>query len=128
MRGTILYKPVVPVRPAARYIGGKKQLAKTIIGLIAKIPHETYAAPFGAEGRNHQRSDRRRCNLFPNPAAALRAVHGYAALAVYRPPGVRTAQSFRPVDLDRSGAGRAVPVFAANRFRRKSGRPKLRRR
>jgi len=50
MRGTILYKPVVPVRPAARYIGGKKQLAKTIIGLIAKIPHETYAEPFVGMG------------------------------------------------------------------------------
>src|SRR5215211_818345 len=50
MRGTILYKPVVPVRPAARCIGGKKQLAKTIIGLIAKIPHETYAEPFVGMG------------------------------------------------------------------------------
>jgi DNA adenine methylase len=41
---------VEPVRPAAGYIGGKKQLARTIIERIEKIPHETYAEPFVGMG------------------------------------------------------------------------------
>lgn len=36
--------------PAAGYIGGKRQLAKTIIACIEKIPHETYAEPFVGMG------------------------------------------------------------------------------
>jgi DNA adenine methylase len=32
---------VQPARPAAGYIGGKKQLAADIIELIERIPHET---------------------------------------------------------------------------------------
>ncbi|MFH0303213.1 DNA adenine methylase [Bradyrhizobium sp. 31Argb] len=46
----VLYRPVAPVRPAAGYIGGKKQLAKTIIECIDRIPHETYAEPFVGMG------------------------------------------------------------------------------
>lgn len=46
MRSEVLYRPVEPVKPAAGYIGGKKQLAKTIIACIDKVPHETYAEPF----------------------------------------------------------------------------------
>jgi DNA adenine methylase len=38
------------VRPAAGYIGGKKQLAKDVIACIDKIPHETYAEPFVGMG------------------------------------------------------------------------------
>jgi DNA adenine methylase len=38
------------VKPAAGYIGGKKQLAKAIIACIEKIPHETYAEPFVGMG------------------------------------------------------------------------------
>jgi DNA adenine methylase len=41
---------VEPVRPAAGYIGGKKQLARTIIERIEAIPHETYAEPFVGMG------------------------------------------------------------------------------
>ncbi len=41
---------MTPVRPAAGYIGGKKQLAKTIIACIERIPHETYAEPFVGMG------------------------------------------------------------------------------
>ena len=38
------------MRPAAGYLGGKKQLAKTIIASIEKIPHDTYAEPFVGMG------------------------------------------------------------------------------
>lgn len=46
----VLYRSVAPARPAAGYIGGKKQLAKTIIECIDRIPHETYAEPFVGMG------------------------------------------------------------------------------
>ena len=46
----VLYRPVGPVKPAAGYIGGKKQLAKAIIACIDRIPHETYAEPFVGMG------------------------------------------------------------------------------
>jgi DNA adenine methylase len=42
----VTYRLVEPVRPAAAYIGGKKQLAAAIIERIDKLPHETYAEPF----------------------------------------------------------------------------------
>jgi DNA adenine methylase len=38
------------VRPAAGYIGGKKQLARRIIERIETIPHDTYAEPFVGMG------------------------------------------------------------------------------
>lgn len=50
MRGGVDYRQVEPLTPAAAYIGGKRQLAKTIIGCIEKIPHETYAEPFVGMG------------------------------------------------------------------------------
>lgn len=50
MAGRVLYRRVEPVRPAAGYIGGKKQLAKTIVGRIERIPHDTYAEPFVGMG------------------------------------------------------------------------------
>lgn len=43
-------RPVEPVRPAAPYIGGKKQLAAAIIARINRIPHLTYAEPFVGMG------------------------------------------------------------------------------
>ncbi|MGO3934715.1 DNA adenine methylase [Rhodopseudomonas pseudopalustris] len=50
MSSKVVYRPVAPTRPAAGYIGGKKQLAKTIIAEIERIPHETYAEPFVGMG------------------------------------------------------------------------------
>jgi DNA adenine methylase len=50
MAKEIVYKPVTPVRPAAGYIGGKKQLARTIVECIERMPHETYAEPFVGMG------------------------------------------------------------------------------
>lgn len=38
------------MKPAAAYIGGKKQLAGTIVKCIERIPHETYAEPFVGMG------------------------------------------------------------------------------
>lgn len=39
-------RPVRPTATPAAYIGGKKQLAGRLVGLIERIPHETYAEPF----------------------------------------------------------------------------------
>jgi DNA adenine methylase len=50
MATKVLYRAVDPVKPAAGYIGGKKQLAKAIIACIEKLPHETYAEPFVGMG------------------------------------------------------------------------------
>lgn len=49
MKG-VSYRPVEPLRPAAGYIGGKKQLAQRIIERIEKVPHDTYAEPFVGMG------------------------------------------------------------------------------
>ena len=63
MRSRVLYRPVEPVRPAAGYIGGKKQLAKAVIACIGKIPHQSYAEPFVGMGGVFLR--RPRASRFP---------------------------------------------------------------
>ena len=50
MRSGVTYRHVEPVTPAAGYIGGKKQLARTIVECIDRVPHETYAEPFVGMG------------------------------------------------------------------------------
>ncbi|RJF70910.1 DNA adenine methylase [Rhodopseudomonas palustris] len=50
MRSKVVYKTIVPVRPAAGYIGGKKLLAATIVEQIERTPHQTYAEPFVGMG------------------------------------------------------------------------------
>ena len=50
MASGITYRAVTPVKPAAGYIGGKKQLARTIIERIERVPHDTYAEPFVGMG------------------------------------------------------------------------------
>ena len=42
--------PVAPVRPVAPYLGGKRVLAKTIIGRIQNVPHTVYVEPFSGMG------------------------------------------------------------------------------
>ena len=37
---------VLPVNPVAPYLGGKRNLAKRVCGLLATIPHRTYVEPF----------------------------------------------------------------------------------
>lgn len=50
MADAVTYRRVDPRRPAAGYIGGKKQLAGAIIRRIERVPHETYAEPFVGMG------------------------------------------------------------------------------
>lgn len=45
-----LLEPVDPVRPAAAYIGGKKNLAKRLVPMIGSIEHTTYAEVFVGMG------------------------------------------------------------------------------
>lgn len=40
----------VAVKPVAAYVGGKRNLAATVIHRLAKIPHRTYAEPFVGMG------------------------------------------------------------------------------
>lgn len=51
--------PVLPVRPLAPYIGGKRQLAKRLITLINTIEHRTYAEAFVGMGGVFLRRDKR---------------------------------------------------------------------
>lgn len=44
------FRPVVPVRPPAAYIGGKRLLAKRIAERISQIPHTTYCEAFVGMG------------------------------------------------------------------------------
>jgi len=50
MSEKVAYRQIAPVKPAAAYIGGKRQLAETIVKCIERIPHETYAEPFVGMG------------------------------------------------------------------------------
>jgi len=52
-------EPVEPVRPAAPYIGGKKNLAKRLVGAINQVPHHTYAEVFVGMGGVFFRRDHR---------------------------------------------------------------------
>lgn len=45
-----ILEPVTPVRPAAPYLGGKRNLAKRLCELIAATPHTLYAEPFVGMG------------------------------------------------------------------------------
>jgi len=42
--------PVMPAKPLAGYIGGKRNLARRVIDRIARIPHALYAEPFVGMG------------------------------------------------------------------------------
>ena len=50
---------VRPISPVAGYVGGKKQLARTLIERIAAIEHTTYAEPFVGMGGVFLRRTRR---------------------------------------------------------------------
>jgi DNA adenine methylase len=52
-------QPVTPVRPAAGYIGGKRNLARRLVSLIASIPHDTYAETMVGMGGIFLRRDAR---------------------------------------------------------------------
>ena len=44
------FRPVAPTRPAAPYVGGKRNLAATLCQLIEATPHRVYAEPFVGMG------------------------------------------------------------------------------
>lgn len=54
-----LLEPVVPTRPPAAYIGGKKVLAKRLVARINAVPHRLYAEPFVGMGGVFFRRDQR---------------------------------------------------------------------
>lgn len=47
---TAALENVKPVRPAAGYIGGKRNLASRIVAIIGRTPHRAYAEPFVGMG------------------------------------------------------------------------------
>ena len=55
----ITHSAVEPVKPLAPYIGGKRQLAKRLVGLINSIEHTAYAEAFVGMGGVFLRRDRR---------------------------------------------------------------------
>ncbi|PZR30938.1 DNA adenine methylase [Caulobacter segnis] len=50
MESSPIFTAVEPVRPAAPYLGGKRNLAKRLVALIETIPHTVYAEPFVGMG------------------------------------------------------------------------------
>ncbi|HEX8224509.1 MAG TPA: DNA adenine methylase [Allosphingosinicella sp.] len=52
-------QPVQPVRPAAGYIGGKRNLSRRLVALIGTMPHEIYAEVMVGMGGVFLRRDRR---------------------------------------------------------------------
>ncbi len=53
---------VKPINPIAAYLGGKRLLAKTIVPLIEKIPHNIYCEPFmGMGGIFFRRTQKPKC-------------------------------------------------------------------
>lgn len=51
--------PVQPVKPAAGYIGGKRNLASRLVSIIDRIEHRSYAEPFVGMGGIFLRRRRR---------------------------------------------------------------------
>ena len=51
--------PVLPVRPLAPYVGGKRNLSGRLVEMITATPHVTYAEPFVGMGGVFFRRDRR---------------------------------------------------------------------
>ena len=58
----INFEQVKPTEPIAPYLGGKRLLAKTIVPIIEKIPHNIYAEPFmGMGGIFFRRTQKPKC-------------------------------------------------------------------
>lgn len=58
----INFESVKPINPIAPYLGGKRLLAKTIVPIIEKIPHNIYAEPFmGMGGVFFRRTQKPKC-------------------------------------------------------------------
>ena len=52
-------KPVSPIRPVAPWLGGKRNLARTITAILDQVAHITYAEPFVGMGGIFLRRSRR---------------------------------------------------------------------
>ncbi len=50
MKDSAKMTPIVPVQPVAPWLGGKRNLAKRITGLLDQTPCQTYAEPFVGMG------------------------------------------------------------------------------
>lgn len=50
MVNTQEFRALTPTHPPAAWIGGKRQLAGRLVGMISAIPHVTYAEPFVGMG------------------------------------------------------------------------------
>lgn len=62
MKNIINFESVRPIDPIAPYLGGKRLLAKTIVPLIEKIPHNIYCEPFmGMGGVFFRRTKKPKC-------------------------------------------------------------------
>lgn len=57
--GATALQPVAPTRPAAGYIGGKRNLSRRLVTLIGTVPHQTYAEAFVGMGGIFLRRDTR---------------------------------------------------------------------
>lgn len=58
----INFEQVKPTEPIAPYLGGKRILAKTIVPVIEKIPHDIYCEPFiGMGGVFFRRTKKPKC-------------------------------------------------------------------
>jgi DNA adenine methylase len=53
------HQSVRPISPVAGYVGGKRQLAKRLVGMINETPHHLYAEPFVGMGGIFFRRDHR---------------------------------------------------------------------
>lgn len=64
MSKTDQMQPVLPVRPAAAYIGGKRNLSKRLCAMIDEVPHSTYCEVFvGMGGVFFRRASRPRSEV-----------------------------------------------------------------
>lgn len=59
MNEELNFEPVVPTRPVAGYIGGKRNLSRRLVELIGATPHDLYVEPFVGMGGVFFRRDRR---------------------------------------------------------------------
>lgn len=58
----INFEQVKPIDPIAPYLGGKRLLAKTIVPIIEKVPHNIYCEPFlGMGGIFFRRTKKPKC-------------------------------------------------------------------
>lgn len=130
---------VAPVRPAAAWVGGKRNLAKRLIARINAVPHDTYAEAFVGMGGVFLRRDMRpKCEVINDASEDVANLfrilqHHYIAFVEMIRFQISSRANFDLVAAgsryaDRSAPGRTVPLSAASGLWREGGRrPDLRR-